>query len=237
VVRRPLQRPQGVATADPAAGHVLLLQHARARTPRLYRAALNRVRESRSYFVLMFTGIVRERGRVVSFDGSRLVVATGTDAEIGDSVAIAGVCLTVAERGGRTLSFDVVAETLERSTLGGLAAGDEVNVEPALRAGEPLGGHIVQGHVDAVGALRASADGLTWFDAPDDVLRYCVQKGSISVDGTSLTVAALDDAGFAVALVPRTLEATTLGMLEPGDAVNLEADVIGKYVERLTMNR
>src|SRR5436853_333613 len=103
VVRRPLQRPQGVATADPAAGHVLLLQHARARTSRLYRAALNRVRESRSYFVLMFTGIVRERGRVVSFDGSRLVVATGTDAEIGDSVAIAGVCLTVAERRGGTL--------------------------------------------------------------------------------------------------------------------------------------
>ena len=187
--------------------------------------------------MLMFTGIVRERGRVVSFDGSRLVVATGTDAEIGDSVAIAGVCLTVAERGGGTLSFDVVAETLERSTLGGLAVGDEVNVEPALRAGEPLGGHIVQGHVDAVGALRASADGLTWFDAPDDVLRYCVEKGSISVDGTSLTVAALDEAGFAVALVPHTLEATTLGMLEPGDAVNLEADVIGKYVERLTMNR
>ena len=181
----------------------------------------------------MFTGIVRERGRVVSFDGSRLAVATGTDAEIGDSVAIAGVCLTVAERGGGTLSFDVVAETLERSTLGGLAAGDEVNVEPALRAGEPLGGHIVQGHVDAVGSLRGSADGLTWFDAPDDVLRYCVEKGSISVDGTSLTVAALDEAGFAVALVPHTLAATTLGSLRPGAPVNLEVDVLAKYVERL----
>ena len=185
----------------------------------------------------MFTGIVRERGRVVAFDGSRLVVKMGADAEIGDSVAIAGVCLTVAERDDGTLSFDVVAETLDRSTLGGLAAGDEVNVEPALRAGDPLGGHIVQGHVDGVGSLRGSADGLTWFDAPGDVLRYCVEKGSISVDGTSLTVAALDDAGFAVALVPHTLEATTLGTLEPGDAVNLEADVIGKYVERLTMNR
>ena len=185
----------------------------------------------------MFTGIVRERGRVVAFDGSRLVVETGADAEIGDSVAIAGVCLTVAERDDGTLSFDVVAETLDRSTLGGLVAGDEVNVEPALRAGDPLGGHIVQGHVDGVGSLRGSADGLTWFDAPGDVLRYCVEKGSISVDGTSLTVAALDDAGFAVALVPHTLEATTLGTLEPGDNVNLEADVIGKYVERLTMNR
>jgi len=95
----------------------------------------------------------------------------------------------------------------------------------------------VQGHVDGVGSLRGSADGLTWFDAPGDVLRYCVEKGSISVDGTSLTVAALDEAGFAVALVPHTLEATTLGRLEPGDNVNLEADVIGKYVERLTMNR
>ena len=183
----------------------------------------------------MFTGIVRERGRVVSFDGSRLVIEAATDAEIGDSVAISGVCLTVVARS--PLAFDVVGETLDRSTLGGLAAGDEVNVEPALRAGDPLGGHIVQGHVDGVGSLRGSADGLTWFDAPGAVLRYCVEKGSISVDGTSLTVAAFDDAGFAVALVPHTLEATTLGKLEPGDAVNLEADVIGKYVERLTMNR
>src|SRR5436305_9136122 len=181
----------------------------------------------------MFTGIVRERGRVVAFEGWRLVVKTGADAEIGDSVAIAGVCLTVAERDDGTLSFDVVAETLDRSTLGGLAAGDEVNVEPALRAGDPLGGHIVQGHVDGVGSLRGSADGLTWFDAPPAVLRYCVEKGSVAVDGTSLTVAALDDAGFAVALVPHTLAATTLGTLEPGRAVNLEADVIGKYVERL----
>jgi riboflavin synthase len=185
----------------------------------------------------MFTGIVRERGRVVSFDGARLVVAGGTEAGIGDSVAIAGVCLTVAECGEGTLSFDVVGETLERSTLGGLAAGREVNVEPALRAGEPMGGHIVQGHVDGVGSLRGAAGGLTWFDAPPDVLRYCVEKGSITVDGTSLTVAALDEGGFAVALVPHTLAATTLGMLKPGDAVNLEADMIGKYVERLTMNR
>src|ERR1051326_2836419 len=107
----------------------------------------------------MFTGIVRERGRVVSFDGSRLVVAAGTDAEIGDSVAIAGVGLTIAERGDGTLAFDVVAETLARSTLGGLAAGDEVNVEPALRAGEPLGGDIGQGDVDGGGPVRGGAGG------------------------------------------------------------------------------
>lgn len=203
--------------------------------PRLYGAPLNRVRESRSYFVSMFTGIVRERGRIVSFDDSRLVVAAGTTAEIGDSVAIAGVCLTVVEGGTGTLMFDVVAETLERTTLGRKAAGDEVNVEPALRAGDPMGGHIMQGHVDGVGRLRGTEGGLTWFDAPGKILRYCVVKGSIAVDGTSLTIAALDDAGFAVALVPHTLEVTTLGQLAPGDGVNLEADVIAKYVERLTI--
>ena len=150
----------------------------------------------------MFTGIVRERGRIVSFDDSRLVVAATTEAEIGDSVAIAGVCLTVVERGAGTLMFDVVGETMQRTTLG---------------------------------RLRAKAEGLTWFDAPGKIVRYCVVKGSIAVDGTSLTIAALDDDGFAVALVPHTLEATTLGALQPGDGVNLEADVLAKYVERLTV--
>jgi riboflavin synthase len=183
----------------------------------------------------MFTGIVRERGRVVSFDGGRLVVAADAPAEVGDSVAIAGVCLTVVGRDDGRLAFDVVPETTARSTLGSLAAGGEVNVEPALRAGDPLGGHIVQGHVDGVGTLRGVADGLTWFDAPADVLRYCVIKGSIAVDGTSLTVAALDDDGFAVALVPHTLAATTLGTLESGDSVNLEVDVLAKYVEKLVV--
>jgi riboflavin synthase len=183
----------------------------------------------------MFTGIVRERGRVASFDGSRLVVEAATGARIGDSVAVAGVCLTVVGHDGGTLAFDVGEETLSRSTLGALAAGDEVNIEPALRAGEPLGGHIVQGHVDGVGRLRGGDHGLTWFDAPAEILRYCVEKGSITVDGTSLTIAALDGDGFAVALVPHTLEVTTLGGLAPGAAVNLEVDVIAKYVERLTM--
>jgi riboflavin synthase len=195
------------------------------------------MRESRSYRFRMFTGIVRERGRIVSFDEGRLVVETGTDAAIGDSVAIAGVCLTVVERAGGTLAFDVVGETLERTTLGQKDAGDEVNVEPALRAGEPLGGHIVQGHVDGVGSLRVVDDGLTWFDAPPGIVRYCAEKGSVAVDGTSLTVAALDERGFAAALVPHTLAATTLGALAPGDPVNLEVDLIAKYVERLTIGK
>jgi riboflavin synthase len=204
---------------------------------RLSVASLNRVWESRSYRVPMFTGIVRERGRVVSFDGSRLVVAASCEVGVGDSVSIAGVCLTVVACGEGVVSFDVVGETLERSTLGSLVEGAEVNVEPALRAGDVLGGHIVQGHVDGVGRMRGEADGLTWFDAPPPVARYCVEKGSVTVDGTSLTVAGLDDRGFAVALVPHTLEVTTLGALRPGDPVNLETDVIAKYVERLTMDR
>ncbi|MHB8470937.1 MAG: riboflavin synthase [Gaiellaceae bacterium] len=180
----------------------------------------------------MFTGIVREVGRVVSFDGSRLVVAARFEAATGDSVAIDGVCLTVVEPS--PLAFDVVAETLGRTTLGALATGDAVNVEPALRAGDPMGGHVVQGHVDAVGRVRDVGD-LTWFDAPPELLRYCVEKGSIAVDGTSLTIVAVDGDGFAVALIPHTLAETTLGALAPGDAVNLEADVLAKYVERLVV--
>ena len=198
----------------------------------------------------MFTGIVRERGRVAATDGGpagmRLRIeapATAAAVAVGDSVAIGGVCLTVVEVDGPELSFDAVPETLGRTALGRLRPGAGVNVEPALRAGEPLGGHIVQGHVDGVGSVRSvepEGDGVrAWVDAPPEVLRYCVEKGSVAVDGTSLTVAALDDAGFAVALVPHTLAATTLGALAPGDAVNLEADVLAKYVERLlasTMN-
>jgi riboflavin synthase len=178
----------------------------------------------------VFTGIVREVGRVVELDGGRLVVDAGTDAAEGDSVSVDGVCLTVVGRG--PLAFDVVGETLSRTTLGSLRPGDGVNIEPALRAGEPLGGHYVQGHVDGVGAVR-SLGPLTWFDAPPALLRYLVEKGSIAVDGVSLTVAALDERGFAVALVPHTLAVTTLGGLAPGDAVNLETDVLAKYVERL----
>jgi riboflavin synthase len=183
----------------------------------------------------MFTGIVRDLGRVASFDGARLVVDTELEAGLGDSVSISGACLTVVANDGG-LSFDVVSETLARTTLGELGAGDAVNLEPALRAGEPLGGHIVQGHVDAVGHVRSVGEPV-WIDAPLDVLRYCVEKGSIAVDGVSLTIAALDDSGFAVALVPHTLAVTTLGRAQPGTPVNLEIDVLAKYVERLTMGR
>jgi len=183
----------------------------------------------------MFTGIVRDLGRVASFDGARLVVDTEIEAGLGDSVSINGACLTVVAN-DRGLSFDVVSETLVRTTLGELVAGDAVNLEPALRAGEPLGGHIVQGHVDAVGHVRNVGEPV-WVDAPADVLRYCVEKGSIAVDGVSLTIAALDDTGFAVALVPHTLAVTTLGRAIPGTPVNLEIDVVAKYVERLTMGR
>jgi riboflavin synthase len=186
----------------------------------------------------VFTGIVRELGRVAAFDGARLIVeAPQTTADVGDSIAVDGVCLTVVEQDGDRFAFDVVAETLSRTTLGTLTADDRVNVEPALRAGEPLGGHIVQGHVDGVGRIRNASPQPVWIDAPPEVLRYCVEKGSITVDGISLTVAALDDGGFAVALVPHTLAATTLGAAKTGDAVNLEVDVLAKYVERLTMGR
>jgi riboflavin synthase len=185
----------------------------------------------------VFTGIVRELGRVVAFDGPRLLVdAPETTAEVGDSIAVDGVCLTVVEHDGDQFAFDVVDETLSRTTLGTLTADARVNIEPALRAGDPLGGHMVQGHVDGVGRVRSISQPV-WIDAPADVLRYCVEKGSIAVDGVSLTIAALDDDGFGVALVPHTLAATTLGAAKPGDAVNLEVDVLAKYVERLTMGR
>ena len=182
----------------------------------------------------MFTGLVREIGAVRSLDGGRLVIATSIAAELGDSVAVDGVCLTVVANAAGTLAFDAVPETLSRTSLGELAPGSTVNLEPALRVGDALGGHYVQGHVDGVGTFRGVADGLHWFDAPPEINRYVVEKGSIAVQGTSLTVAANDDAGFAVALIPHTLEVTTLGRLEPGARVNLEADVLAKYVDKLT---
>ena len=185
----------------------------------------------------MFTGLVREVGKVVSFEDGRLRVESTIATSVGDSVAIDGVCLTVVDGDRSTLGFDAVPETLARTTLGALGPGEPVNLEPALRAGETLGGHYVQGHVDGVGRVRSVDDEgegrRVWFDAPPGLLRYCVEKGSIAVDGVSLTVAGLDDDGFAVALVPHTLEATTLGKAASGDAVNLEADVLAKYVERL----
>ena len=185
----------------------------------------------------MFTGLVREMGTVASVEGGRIEIAAQTTAAIGDSVAVAGVCLTVVAAKNGTLAFDAVPETLARTNLGDLQAGAHVNLEPALRAGDPLGGHMVQGHVDGVGIVRSvetEGDGKRiWLDAPQDLQRYTVEKGSIAVDGVSLTVAATDDRGFAVALIPHTLSATTLDRLRPDDAVNLEVDVLAKYVEKL----
>jgi riboflavin synthase len=196
----------------------------------------------------VFTGIVRERGRVVSVDGGGeglafSVEAPGTAAQLstGDSISIDGVCLTAETVADGRVTLHAVPETLARTTLGALAAGDDVNVEPALRAGEPLGGHYVQGHVDAVGRVRSvedEGDGRrVVVEAPPEILRYCVEKGSIALDGVALTVVELAGDGFAVALVPHTLEATTLSALEPGQNVNLEVDVLAKYVERLLENR
>jgi riboflavin synthase len=181
----------------------------------------------------VFTGIVQERGRVASFDGGRLVVESSIEAEVGDSVAVDGVCLTVAEARNGTLAFDVMVETLSRAKL----FGAQVNLEPALRAGDPLGGHYVQGHVDGIGTVRSiepeGGGKRVWIETEPELLRYLVEKGSITVEGVSLTVADLDAVGFTVALVQHTLAATTLGGLAPGDKVNLETDVLAKYVERL----
>jgi riboflavin synthase len=178
----------------------------------------------------VFTGIVKERGRVRSFDGGRLLVESSVVAAIGDSVAVDGVCLTVVENGDGTLAFDVVEETISRVK----PFGAEVNIEPSLRAGDPMGGHVVQGHVDGVGKVHElRTDGRLVVEAPRDLLRYCVEKGSIAIDGVSLTVAALHEDAFEVALVPHTLHVTTLGNAQPGDPVNLEVDVLAKYVERL----
>ncbi len=192
----------------------------------------------------MFTGIVREVGRVESATGGegglRLVVRapeTAASTALGDSVSVNGVCLTTVAVEDGTLSFDAVPETLRRSSLGRVGAGAPVNVEPALRAGEPLGGHVMQGHVDGIGrvrALEAEGEGSRLeIEAAPELTRYLVEKGSVAVEGVSLTVASLDDSAFAIALVPHTLAATTLGSLAPGDAVNLEVDILAKYIERL----
>ena len=192
----------------------------------------------------MFTGIVKEVGTIALVeggeDGIRLVVEasdTASKVGLGDSVSIGGVCLTVVAVEDSRLAFDAVPETLRRTSLGGLAAGAGVNLEPALAAGEPMGGHVVQGHVDGVGrvvSLEPEGDGARLTIAAEpDLLRYCVEKGSIAVEGVSLTIAALLGDGFEIALVPHTLAATTLGGLRSGDPVNLEADVLAKYVERL----
>jgi len=192
----------------------------------------------------MFTGIVREVAAVTAVDGGdegiRLEIeapATAPLVDIGGSVAINGVCLTAEAVGSTSLTFHAVPETLSRSTLGELARGSAVNLEPALRAGDAMGGHIVQGHVDGIGrvqSVEAEGEGLrVIIEASADTLRYCVEKGSITVEGVSLTIAELYDDAFGLALIPHTIAATTLARLVPGKRVNVEVDVLAKYVERL----
>lgn len=187
----------------------------------------------------MFTGIVEERGRVRTA-GPRLVVECRTvsgDAQAGASVAVNGVCLTVVELGRGTLAFDLTPETLERSTLGSLAPGDPVNLERPITLLTRLGGHMVQGHVDGVGTVEAvKTDGNAArmrVAPPPGLARYLTEKGSVAVDGVSLTVAGVQNGTFEVALIPHTMAITTLGQRNAGDHVNVEVDVLAKYVEGL----
>jgi riboflavin synthase len=190
----------------------------------------------------MFTGLTEEIGIVRSIKSGAVATVTvscdrvARDAEVGDSVCVSGVCLTVVVVADNELAFEAVPETLSRSTLADLRPGGKVNLESSLRAGKKIGGHFVQGHVDGVGTVEVIRDlgrsSQMRIAAPREVLRYVVEKGSIAIDGVSLTVVSCDDSGFAVALIPHTLATTTLDLKRPGDKVNLEADILGKYVEK-----
>jgi riboflavin synthase len=187
----------------------------------------------------MFTGLVQQLGTLTSLEGGRLSVTAALAGEIavGDSVAVNGACLTATGVTPGAFTADVMEETLRRTTLGALRPGDPVNLELPLRAADRLGGHFVQGHVDGVGSIAAVQDEgfsrLVEIEADPGLMRYVVEKGSIAVDGVSLTVASLAEGTFGVSLIPETLERTTLGRASPGDSVNLEVDVLAKYVERL----
>lgn len=192
----------------------------------------------------MFTGIIEELGTVTAIergpDSARLTVhgpLVTSDAGHGDSIAVNGVCLTVVEHGGGSFTVDVMAETLTRSSLGDLTPGRRVNLERAMAASSRFGGHVVQGHVDGTARVTAREPGERWevvrFTLPPGLARYLVAKGSITVDGVSLTVVDVTDDAFSVSLIPTTLELTTLGATAVGDLVNLEVDVLAKYVERL----
>jgi riboflavin synthase len=191
----------------------------------------------------VFTGLVQGVGRILALerteDGARVRIETPLVAELhaGDSISVNGVCLSAAALENGSFTADAMNETLSRTSLGGLRAGAEVNLELPLRAGDRLGGHVVQGHVDGVGVIDdVVEDGFARrirIDAPPAVLRYVIEKGSIAVDGVSLTVAGLDDRSFTVSLIPETLQRTNLGHAGRGDTVNLEVDVLAKYVERL----
>jgi riboflavin synthase len=191
----------------------------------------------------MFTGLVQDLGRVLaataSDGGTRVRIAAACAAELaeGDSVLVNGVCLTATEPDGGEFGADVSPETLRRSALGSLAPGDRVNLELPLRPADRLGGHIVQGHVDGLATLADLTDeGIArnlWLEAPPELLRYVVEKGSVALDGVSLTVTSVDGRGFGVSLIPETLERTNLTDARPGRTFNLEVDVIAKYVEKL----
>jgi riboflavin synthase len=196
----------------------------------------------------MFTGIIEEMGVVKevgkTLQGSSVTILTKTVLEglkIGDSVTVNGVCLTVVGRNDMEMKADISPETMKVTTLGSLKAGDPVNLERAMRLGDRLGGHLVTGHVDGIGIIRSrvqDGDALQiTIEAPRDVLRYCVPKGSTTVDGISLTVNEVTDRGFRITIIPHTAKVTTLGIKQIGDAVNLETDLIGRYVERLLSGR
>ena len=191
----------------------------------------------------MFTGLVQALARVESVreqaPGRRLVIvcpALAAGASIGDSIAINGCCLTVVESDGERLSFEAGPETLARTTLGRLATGSEVNLEPSLAVGDRLGGHFVTGHIEAVGSLAARHDeqdwSTCWFSFPEALGRYMVPKGSIAIDGVGLTLVEVTRDKFSVALIPHSLAVTTLGKLKPGDPVNLETDLLAKYAQK-----
>ncbi|MGH7251934.1 MAG: riboflavin synthase [Nitrospiraceae bacterium] len=196
----------------------------------------------------MFTGIVEEMGVVKTLDkgvsGTRLSILASLvlgDLAVGASISVNGACLTVVSVGEREFAVEVSPETLAVTTLGQLGAGTPVNLERAMRVHERIGGHLVAGHVDGVGSIRnrtpeGNAIVLT-IEAPKEVLRYCVHKGSITLDGISMTINEVGDRTFSVAVIPHTAKATTLGLKKPGETVNLEADLIGKYVERLLQDR
>ncbi len=195
----------------------------------------------------MFSGIVEEMGVVKTFDrnltGARLSIFAETtleDLKLGESVSVSGVCLTAADVNDRDFVVDVSIETLNVTNLGFLAVGAAVNLERAMKLNERIGGHLVSGHVDGVGILRdRQQDGnamLLTFEVPDSILRYCIQKGSLTIDGVSLTLNEVTDKSVSVAIIPHTVKVTTLGLKQPGDSVNLEPDLIGKYVERLMQN-
>lgn len=193
----------------------------------------------------MFTGIVEELGRVAAIqalpDNAIRITIEGpivlSDANLGDSICVNGVCLTVAEQNGNQFTADVMSETINRTTIGDLLAGSQVNLERPVTLATRLGGHLVQGHVDAVGEVSAREHSENWdvvtIAPPKELLKYVVEKGSITIDGTSLTVSAVTDSTFSVSLIPATLEKTTLGIRQIGDRVNLEVDVLAKYVEKL----